>query len=297
MVPTRRARGGVVTAILLLTAAPAPAQQDTALASMVAAELAFAAQAEREGIRPAFLAWLGDSATIFMPDPVNGRVFYTQAPATPARLSWYPSIADISSTGDLGYTSGPFEYRAASPDTGVAHGQFASVWRRGADGVWKVELDLGSMHGRPRGRVAPFDGMHRSASRPRYVAVAPLTPAGVADVRASLLALDTAFAHTAAARGTAEAMDQFADERILLQRPGAYPLTGRRRAVAAVAREPGRPAWDPRGGGAAVSGELGYTWGAVRWDAAGDTAAPGYYLRIWRREQVGWRIVLDLVGR
>ena len=91
-------------------------------------------------------------------------------------------------------------------------------------------------------------------------------------------------------------MDQFADEQILMQRPGAYPLTGRRRAVAVVGREPGRPVWEPRGGGAAISGELGYTWGAVRWDAEGDAAPPGYYLRVWRRQPAGWRIVLDLVG-
>ena len=32
-----------------------------------------------------FAARAGVGATIFMPDPVNGRVFYTRAPATPAR--------------------------------------------------------------------------------------------------------------------------------------------------------------------------------------------------------------------
>jgi hypothetical protein len=115
-------------------------------------------------------------------------------------------------------------------------------------------------------------------------------------VRSSLLALDSAFSRTAAARGTREAMDQFGDELIRLHRPGAFPLTGRRRAVAAVARERGTPTWQPRDGGAALSGDLGYTWGAVSWEGGSATVPEAYYLRVWRKGKDGWRLVLEAVA-
>lgn len=295
MVPTRRARGGVVAAALLLGATAAPAQQDTALASMVAAERAFAAHAEREGIRAAFLAYLADGATMFAPDPVDGRAFFAARPASDARLIWYPSHAGISAAGDLGYTAGPSEYRA-TPDAAVSYGHFASVWRRGADGAWKVIVDLGTPHPKPRGIPALFDPRRVPVSQRGSPAVTPLTEAEVGQVRASLLALDTAFSRTAAGRGTREAMDQFADELIRLHRPGAFPLTGRRRVVAAVARERGTPTWEPRDGGAASSGDLGYTWGAVSWDGEAATVPQAYYLRVWRRGKDGWRLVLEAVA-
>jgi ketosteroid isomerase-like protein len=286
----------ILSALLAALAAGAPlaAQQDTSLASLVAAELAFAAQSEREGIRSAFISHLAPGAVMFAPDPVDGHALYRDAPPSEARLAWYPSHAGVSSTGDLGFTTGPYEYRAAPPDSSVGYGHFASVWRRGADGVWKVEVDLGAGHPKPGRSIAVLDAGKAPVSAHRYEAVGPLTPTGVEQVRTSLVSLDSAFARTAAARGTAEALDQFAADAIRLQRPGEFPVTGRRRAVRMVAREPGTPRWEPLGGGASTSGELGYTWGAVRWGA--ETEPRGHYLRVWRRTSDGWRVALDIVA-
>ena len=283
--------------LLLGAAAPASAQEDSALASMIAAELAFAAQAEREGVRAAFMAYLSEGAVLFAPDPVDGLAFYTDRPASSDRLVWYPSYAGIATTGDLGYTAGPFEFRPDGADSTVYHGHFASVWRREADGVWKVALDMGTGHDRPRAKAPVARPVVSVKSRHRYVAVAPLTTAGVNRVAASLLALDSSFARTAAALGTAEALDQFAADEIRVHRPDVFPVTGRRTAVRLIRREPGTPHWRPLGGGAATSGELGFTWGAVRWDTANGAADAGHYLRVWRRQPDGWRVVLDVVAR
>jgi ketosteroid isomerase-like protein len=262
---------------------------------MVAAERAFAAHAAQDGIRAAFLAYLADGAIMFAPDPVDGRAFFSARPASDARLIWYPSHAGISAAGDLGYTAGPSEYRAA-PDASVSHGHFASVWRRGPDGGWKVVVDLGTPHPKPRGAPALFDPRRGRVSQRGAPAVASLTEDEVGRTRASLLALDSAFARTAAARGTREAMDQFADEFIRLHRPGAFPITGRRRAVAAAGRERDTPTWEPRDGGAALSGDLGYTWGAVSWNDSAPAAPQAYYLRVWRKGKDGWRLVLEAVA-
>ena len=61
-------------------------------------------------------------------------------------LSWKPIGADISSSGDLGYTYGTFEFRSkdASGNTTVNHGKYTSIWKRQKDGTWKVVLDMGN---------------------------------------------------------------------------------------------------------------------------------------------------------
>jgi ketosteroid isomerase-like protein len=61
-------------------------------------------------------------------------------------LSWDPIHAEISESGDLGYTIGRFESRMVGEavDSLLGSGSYVSIWRRDADGVWKVVLDIGS---------------------------------------------------------------------------------------------------------------------------------------------------------
>lgn len=62
------------------------------------------------------------------------------------RLTWSPVAADISASGDLGYTYGTFEFRAKDKDgkETVDHGKYMSVWKKQADGSWKVAVDMGN---------------------------------------------------------------------------------------------------------------------------------------------------------
>ncbi len=59
---------------------------------------------------------------------------------------WSPDIAQVSEAGDLGYTSGPYEVWVKRPDGSMARerGRFASVWRRGPDGKYRIVFDIGS---------------------------------------------------------------------------------------------------------------------------------------------------------
>ena len=61
-------------------------------------------------------------------------------------LSWTPVGADISASGDLGYTYGTFEFRSIGKDgkTTVEHGKYTSIWKKQKDGSWKVVLDMGN---------------------------------------------------------------------------------------------------------------------------------------------------------
>src|SRR5512134_2869671 len=105
------------------------------LVSLVAAEWAFADSSPQLGTRGAFLAHLADDAILFRPRPVRGKEWLTAQPARPGLLTWYPMLAAISRAGDLGYTSGPWEFRPNGPaDAPVAYGFFTSLWRIQANG-------------------------------------------------------------------------------------------------------------------------------------------------------------------
>jgi ketosteroid isomerase-like protein len=62
------------------------------------------------------------------------------------QLTWTPVGADMSSSGDLGYTYGNFELRSIGKDGKpvVAHGKYTSIWKKQKDGAWKVVLDMGN---------------------------------------------------------------------------------------------------------------------------------------------------------
>jgi ketosteroid isomerase-like protein len=62
------------------------------------------------------------------------------------RLSWEPQMAFVSASADLGYTLGT--YRSARRDSSGLErsgtGKYVTIWRKQADGGWKVVFDGGN---------------------------------------------------------------------------------------------------------------------------------------------------------
>ena len=67
------------------------------------------------------------------------------------RLSWTPVGADISASGDLGYTYGNFQFHSKDKDgkPTVEYGKYTSIWKLQKDGTWKVVLDMGNSIAHP----------------------------------------------------------------------------------------------------------------------------------------------------
>ena len=61
-------------------------------------------------------------------------------------IAWEPTEADIAKSGDLGYTIGRFESTAVGPDGQQSRrtGTYVTIWKKQADGTWKVAVDIGS---------------------------------------------------------------------------------------------------------------------------------------------------------
>jgi ketosteroid isomerase-like protein len=65
---------------------------------------------------------------------------------TAVKLSWRPLMAEVSNDGSLGFTIGEFDFYVRGRDSArtAMRGQYLTVWRRQADGSWKVLADIGS---------------------------------------------------------------------------------------------------------------------------------------------------------
>lgn len=62
------------------------------------------------------------------------------------RLTWEPLRAEVSGSGDLGYTVGRYTSSRVGNlgQTTRSSGLYVTIWRRQDDGSWKVEMDLGT---------------------------------------------------------------------------------------------------------------------------------------------------------
>jgi ketosteroid isomerase-like protein len=67
------------------------------------------------------------------------------------QLLWTPVGADISASGDLGYTYGTFEFHSKNKDGKpvVDYGKYTSIWKKQKDGSWKIVLDMGNARAAP----------------------------------------------------------------------------------------------------------------------------------------------------
>lgn len=114
------------------------------------AEQDFAAMADQDGIKEAFLYFAADDAVLLRNDELYEgmeaiRSYLTQSEDTTwtQQLSWEPDFIKVSSSGDLAYTYGSYQYWRTrnGEDTTRASGIFHTVWERQDNGQWKYVWD------------------------------------------------------------------------------------------------------------------------------------------------------------
>ncbi|HEX5132484.1 MAG TPA: nuclear transport factor 2 family protein [Candidatus Krumholzibacteria bacterium] len=277
---TKRMLAVLVVACAWAAGAARADEVPAAARSLADAERAFAAMSLTDGMKAAFLANLADDAIVFNPGPSNGPEVYRARPASPVVLSWGPEHVELSASQDYGFSTGPWEFRRDKDSDPVVFGHFVSVWKQQPGGNWKVALDVGINHERVD---APSTVSFHAAAGP---AVAPLAPDARSVAQDALVAADRAFADAARA-GTAQAFATYAADDVRLYRSGSVPVVGRDAVLAALAgTAPGEMA--PAQADVAPGGDLGFTIGL---NAAG---SGNYYVRLWRRGDAGWRVILDL---
>jgi ketosteroid isomerase-like protein len=127
----------------MLVGSPAHGQtRDELTAQVRDAERAFAStMAARD--HAAFATYVADEAVFFGRQALRGKAAVVAAwkaffdgPTAP--FSWEPETVEVLDSGTLALSSGPVR----DPD-GKRVGTFNSIWRREADGHWRVVFDKG----------------------------------------------------------------------------------------------------------------------------------------------------------
>ncbi len=155
--------------LVVVLASAAVIRSDTipsALVELANAERAFAKMASDQSIRDAFIEYFADESVNFNPTPGPARQRLKDNPkAFPPgmKLLWEPRVGDVAASGDLGYLTGPTEMSV--PGKPAGYGNYFSVWKKQADGKYRVILDIGA--NQPEKPVFA-DGFVRSAATATY---------------------------------------------------------------------------------------------------------------------------------
>ena len=100
----------------------------------------------REGMKKAFIEFIDDDGILLRPDhpPIvgaNAIEYLTEINDSSFTLTWQPTSAAVSSSGDLGYSYGI--YTLQLQDTSL-QGTYVSIWKKQKDKKWKFVLDTGN---------------------------------------------------------------------------------------------------------------------------------------------------------
>ncbi len=140
----------VIWVLLILVSCQQPTLKDldTVKKEIVNTEKAFNDMAAAKGVKEAFLAFAADSAVLNRgPQMIKGKnamaAYFDQQPLENVSLQWEPEYVDVSASGDMGYTYGPFTFSATdtSGQELSSTGYFHTVWKRQEDGSWKFVYD------------------------------------------------------------------------------------------------------------------------------------------------------------
>jgi ketosteroid isomerase-like protein len=148
--PSMNPRASVVLAALALLSGCSGSGPARAREEILAADKAFSALSEKEGPKAACLDYFVSDAKLLsvLPQGADGvKAEFMQLPPT-AKLTWYPSYADVSQSGDLGYTWGRYTLTVPMARKPLIQmGTYVTIWKRQVAGGWKVVLDGGHPDG------------------------------------------------------------------------------------------------------------------------------------------------------
>lgn len=298
----------VLLALLSLSVAVVPQSEklSPALASLVETERAFARTSVERGVRESFLAFFAEDGIGFQPAPVKTRASLLSRPAPstrpPVTLNWFPVYGDVSAAGDLGYTTGPYIFtddspRPANTKEPPSYGYFFSIWRKQADGAWRVALDLGiptpTLDVSPPQATATFYPARQTKWKPSR----DKTDATVA--LAELRAAEKDFSMLSATVGARRAFARYDADDARFYRSGALPFIGAKAIGDYLSQHVAKFSWDVIDAGIAQSADFGYTYGSYELiPTAGKDDGKrekGYYARVWKRDAQGrWCVEMSV---
>ena len=134
----------LITLAVGLSACVKPIPED-----LIKLDKEFSDLSRERGMKYAFMEYAADSAVLLQRNimPIIGKEaiykIFEAFSDTGFTLTWEPLFAEISKSGDLGYTYGLYTNLIKSNNS-QARGKYVTIWKRQADGSWKYILDGGN---------------------------------------------------------------------------------------------------------------------------------------------------------
>jgi len=243
---------------------------------LINAEKSFAAYSVAHGTKEAFLKFADSAGIVFDPlveAPMNAIETWKKKEKRPGKLDWQPHYAEIATSQDFGYTTGPYTF--SLHDSVIARGEYITVWQVSENGEWKFLLDLG-INNSPKILVNNVQKMDKEKV------------SGNASTD-ELIKAEQNFA-AAFKQDRAAAYKKFLSKKSLLSRNGKTTETKRKMQMKIIKDDPADTQFRVIASGIASSGDLGYIYGTI---AVG--VKQFGYQHIWRKEKDGWKIALEVL--
>ncbi|MDQ3131874.1 MAG: nuclear transport factor 2 family protein [Acidobacteriota bacterium] len=260
------------------------AQTKTDLQKLIETETAFADATAEKGTKQAFAGFQADDGVVFNPTALRGNLFWSNAKELPALLVWKTSRADVSSTGNFGYTTGGWELRpTGKADKMTAFGQYVTVWKKQTDGNFKVVLDIG----------VPFDksAVKQVSDAPKDAGAGEKSPKTKIDMGT----LTDIFSKKSLSQGY---FNYLAEDAIVL-RDNYQPFYGRKQAFLEL--EKLDKTFPPDGFlefQASISpnyGNMMAAWGIYQLKFKDNSLKKWNFLQMWKFRDGKWQIVVDVL--
>ncbi len=256
---------------------------------LISAENYFAALAKSQGIKKAFLKVSTKNTLIFRQGPVKVVDFYSRHPdSLSGALAWEPAYAKISKSGDWGFTTGPYTYKKNDTAEAVNYGTYVSVWKKNEKGIWKLALDAGVSHSKPKVEAKRvFD----DADPGRFIQ--QHSKSRLKQREDIVLSSDKLYATILKADNDIARKEFLADDTRLLF-PGVEPMIGKKTVTDFWGKNKVKVNSAASVADRAFSGELAYTYGTATVSKNGEDRIYGY-VRIWQ-VQPGfiWKVLEEL---
>jgi ketosteroid isomerase-like protein len=257
--------------------------------AIVDAERSFSKSSVEKGRKHAFLTYLAEDSILFNPEPVHGHKLTQERPESPGFLIWEPAFVEIAASGDFGYSTGPWVFKQKLEDEKpVAHGHFFSIWKKQSDGSWRVIADTGISNPPPEAPVV------LKTVKPEQTSSQKMDPQ---ELNSAIAKSDTAFSQLSASKGAVEAYKSYLAPQTRFYRNGMFPETDHSKINEYLSGVTGKFTWEPKGGSAALSGDLAYSYGL--YELSGETSIEkGSYVRVWKKQSDGsWKVAAEVLNQ
>jgi hypothetical protein len=247
--------------------------------NLIQAEKNFAAYSVAHSTKEAFQHFIDSNSIMFdYGKQISAIEFWNKREKNATVLNWWPQYAEISASGDFGYTTGPWTFQPTKTDTVVARGQYITVWHINKNGEWKFLVDLGISN------TQPGSTEERIIDTPKEPAVPDEHPP------ISLLERNDTNFNSLVVKDKSKAYETWLSHESILARNGFLPAVNSVERRNIIDSTPAVVKYKMDGCGISPVPDMGYTYGRVI--ISGKTEN---YMRIWRREKAGWKIAVEVL--